>query len=214
MGVDAEVFCRAKQPLTDKEVARLGYELGAAIGPDHFLSNVAGTYGKAHGPISIEQENDWEVPGDGQLLNVHMFMRYYGPGYERGSWPIIRMTLEFLRAKDLTVYYFGNSGGCGERCEVTDEGIREMDAHWMASGGRPYRDGFGSFRSSKAPTCRVCLEPLTNSGGGGSDDYWTCQGCGYQAITDGEGKEHPLERYEEFFKAHERIRKARSGGVS
>jgi hypothetical protein len=62
--------------------------------------------------------------------------RYYGPGYERGPWPIIAAVLMALHAShDVeTVWYFGDC--FGEDGPFTPQQVLAFTAHYMATGRR------------------------------------------------------------------------------
>lgn len=206
MGVDVEIRVVPAKNLSAEEIALLGYELGSAVGSDHFFVDTEGEYGRKHGPLVADANNHYGISGV-QILKVRTLHRYYGPGYERGPWPILRAMIAFLKAHDCIVHYGSDSGDTMEI--ATDDWIATMDKHWASNGGRPYRDYFKSFRGKRGPTCKICGPPLTNCGGGGADDYWYCQGCGYKAITTGDGKEWPLIRNEEFFAVHSEVKAGR-----
>jgi len=76
--------------------------------------------------------------------------RYYGPGYERGPWPMICGVIMSLMASSNVkrVWYFGDHSYM-DQCandHLTIEKVNEISAHYMANGDRPYRDYFKSAR--------------------------------------------------------------------
>ena len=90
------------------------------------------------------------VPADklapaGATHEVDQLWRYYGPGYERGPWPIIAGVLMALHASlnVETVWYFGDSVD-GDN-PFTPQRVHEFNAHYMAVGDRPYRNAFKNF---------------------------------------------------------------------
>lgn len=94
-----------------------------------------------------ERFGDMEY-GDGQLrrcqyhdnrIEVFTFERYYGPGYERGSWPAIYAMIRSLEAAfpDLPIYYGGDESEHGEL--VGDEFITRMWDYWLSPEWNAYR---------------------------------------------------------------------------
>lgn len=135
-----------------------------------------------------------------QFLKVNFMGWYYGPGYERGNWPIIRATAEFLEMAlpGSEVWYGGDSSGV--LAERLDAAAREkMTAHYLANGHAPYRGSFGGFGSKAAQTCEFCAGfPMYETGGGGNKTFWWCDGCGLQRVTIG-AKAYDLKKGQNFF---------------
>ena len=79
---------------------------------------------------------EWE---DG-WLEFRTLNRYYGKGYERGSWPYIYSIFLLLKNHfpETTLFYGGDSMP-DETIEMTDERIAELWAHWLSSDGVNYR---------------------------------------------------------------------------
>lgn len=73
--------------------------------------------------------------------------RYYGPGYERGPWPVIHNYIVTLRAAlpGCTVHYGGDSDW-GNSPEATDDYLAEIWQHYLGP------DGFAYFRAGMAAT--------------------------------------------------------------
>ena len=81
---------------------------------------------------------------DEQLLEVHVWTRYYGPGYERGDWLFLRALFAYFNNKDdanYEVWYGGDSSGVEAEC-MTPSKIAEYDRHFFSKDGRAY---YGSF---------------------------------------------------------------------
>jgi hypothetical protein len=75
---------------------------------------------------------------------INCLDRYYGPGYERGSWPRIREAIDRLRkAPNVKAVWY-----CSDYCDgesaplVTDKLLAEYDAHYEAVGNEPYNRVF------------------------------------------------------------------------
>jgi hypothetical protein len=65
---------------------------------------------------------------NGPVIHIDLLDRLYAPGYQRGNWPNIRELIVALRPLCTDLYYCGDNGG--DRYEVTDEMLAEMDLHW------------------------------------------------------------------------------------
>jgi len=79
---------------------------------------------------------------NGANFNVYSLSRYYGMGYERGSWPIISGALMSLfEAENVDkVWYFGDChDDYGDKDEFTIDDLIEITKHYCNHGDRPYR---------------------------------------------------------------------------
>jgi hypothetical protein len=76
---------------------------------------------------------------DGATHEIDQSCRYYGPGYERGPWPLLAAALMALHAAHNVeaVWYFGDS--TEGALPISKEKIIEISAHYMTEGDRPYR---------------------------------------------------------------------------
>src|ERR1700679_1890441 len=124
MGIDAEMFVRQRgQALTQEEALEASYWMCAALGTNNFFVE-----DKGHHALSIVTAWDEDYyeelkgkvvwtqdglhieaePGE-QFIRVHLLTRYYGPGYERGNWMLLRTTIEWLKCRwpDSAVWYGG-----------------------------------------------------------------------------------------------------------
>lgn len=151
--------------------------------------------------IVITQDGPTIILGpDEQVVEAHLMSRYYGIGYERGDWPTIRAVAEFLELHipGCAIWYGGDSSGvCAE---PFGPAAREaLNRHYLSVGHTPYRSHFGSFRGTPAPHCSFCVADMQNSGGGGSEDFWFCEGCGQKTVTE-DGVRHDLKPHADFFK--------------
>lgn len=84
----------------------------------------------------IRPAREWAI--EGATHEVDQPWRYYGPGYERGPWPLISTVLMVLHASlDVQqVWYFGDT--CGGDEPFTSSDVIEFSKHYMAEGTRPY----------------------------------------------------------------------------
>ena len=137
MGVDACMFVRHKgEPLSDAEVKKISYLMTSTFGHRKFLQYEKGEIGdyperralRIVEPFVDEYDEDPELVGkivvtqdgppiiaeDGeQFLELSLFGRYYGPGYERGDWTFLRSLAEWLerQIEGCEVWYGGDSSG-------------------------------------------------------------------------------------------------------
>lgn len=121
MGLDAIIDFRFNDDHDPSALDDLGYELAY----------------KTRLPSSHPciQERTYCAPdGDIQLWRVSTMQRYWGPGYERGSWPEIRAGLAILLyyqqrgvISDLAYY----DDGAELREPVTDAMLAEFDDHYL-----------------------------------------------------------------------------------
>lgn len=230
MGVDAEMFVRIKGRenwLNEDQVRRLSYDLASTIGHDHFFIQQVDEqkpFGPPHHALTIikpygqaEYEDGypdlkgkvvWLQDGDPifaeegeQFILVHLYTRYYGEGYERGNWLVIRTTAEFLEQalSGSQVWYGGDSAGI--LAEPFDAVARaKLHRHWLSNGRRPYARAFTPFGDSRpAPECPTCKVPMFSTGGGQGQSFWSCDGCGREEIRQSDGKRVRVPRGKEFF---------------
>lgn len=75
----------------------------------------------------------------GSTHSIGTLERYYGPGYERGSWPDICSVLMLLHAcPQVSKVWYGGDSYDPPECTVDD--VLEISRHFMEHGERPYRD--------------------------------------------------------------------------
>jgi len=187
MGVDARMFVKLATPVDDAALIDAAYRLAEACGDERtfWLSRdedlARGEVRRALNRVTDACGGYRPVEADGTWLEVSLWGRYYGPGYERGDlWDYIAAA-EWCERNfaGCTVFY---GGDCGEGVELFDRADREtFIAHWAEHGGRPYyaRDG-KPWRETHAqqPTCPLCQHPATQYGSGGQFASWTCDACG------------------------------------
>ncbi len=79
MGVDAQMFVRTMEPISDDEIRRFAYVL-AAVFPGSIAENGLNRIEE------ISQPSEDILPMDGEtFIQVNLTSRYYGPGYRRGD---------------------------------------------------------------------------------------------------------------------------------
>jgi hypothetical protein len=193
MGIDAEMFVKRRgQPLTDAELLDASYWLCSTLGAEHFFITDKDSYGDAHHALSAvsvwEQDGPDIQPENGeQFIRVHLWSRYYGPGYERGNWMLLRTTIEWLQRRwpDCEVWYGGDSSGsCVEH--MTTERVAEFDKLFFSQGREAYthHKGWSAFGGATV-VCPTCNHETSNTGGGGGESFHYCGGCGAEFIVFG-----------------------------
>lgn len=217
MGIDAQMFARTRVVRTPVEVRKLSVDLVESFGYDSFwifpdAKNDDGTVGQhALEIISVYyQDGDDIVPEPGeQFIEVRLGTRYYGEGYERGDYPLIRAVADWIeiRMPDVSLWYGGDSSGV--EAVPFDRAERErLWVYFCFGGHRAYHGTFGSISGeNRSPVvCGFCDHAMITTGGGGSISYWLCTGCGQKVVRDNSsGVVKIAERHEDFFKAHHRL---------
>jgi hypothetical protein len=132
------------------------------------------------------------APVNGQCFyEVHLFVRYYGIGYERGPLPKILAVARWIRHRvpDSTILYGGDSSGINAEI-LTPEFEQELWGHFCEHGHKPYADRHWECNDGldDRPTCRLCNEQYIRFGGGSPFAAYACHGCGHQIETHDGGK--------------------------
>lgn len=181
MGIDAEMFSRTKAMLSEMDVRMLAGDLCASFGKEFFLLEKVGRHGPPRHALSIvptwEQDGPDITPDAGELfIRCHLMTRYYGLGYERGNWPLIRAIGEWMEARIGPVWYGGDSGVLAEPFPETRR--QELNQLFIRVGHSPYlRSG-----ARDAPICEFCgNRPMWNQGGGPGYLKWSCDACGAES---------------------------------
>lgn len=194
MGIDAEMFVRHRgRALTELEVRRLAGELAAAFGCDFFIIrppavllpegrhvlDIVSRCIQDGGPDIVPE------PGE-QFIRVNLFTRYYGPGYERGDWPLIAGVARWLRYRipDCSVWY-GSDHSCYE--ELTPELERAIWDHFCKYGHAPYNER-DSPLAGTGPWCDFCVRYMTRIHSKAHGDGWMCCGCNLSVRSVGSGR--------------------------
>lgn len=162
MGIDACIHFTSETKILEEELKKASYDIACVL-PDIFQ----GSYEYMDYPITYNEDED--------IYEVNIFMRYYGPGYERGYWPDIYATLFWLqnRFPKSKIYYYGDSGGEESEKLVTSELIINNFQHWIKYGHDPYRRYFGQGEKG----CNKCTKPLLHTGGGQGKELFSCPAC-------------------------------------
>lgn len=180
MGVDVVLLATIPDNLRIplEEQLAVSVEFATIIGDGGFYIRTDEVTGELMGEhaLSFKEDKDGH-----QVVSVNTWMRYYGEGYERGRWPIIRSMIEWLwfRFPGCEIQYGGDNSD--EYEVVTPESVAEINAHFLANGTRPYQMYFGEFGNH--PTCPACRVAVINVGGGGATEFWRCLSCGQRFLT-------------------------------
>ena len=219
MGVDARILIKIVKPeswlnptslrqLSTRLTTVLGHEL-FFLNPDenrHALSFVLDDYRKWAEDYPEDYPNFnpniavWSQDGDDivaepneQFVEVHLFSRYYGEGYERGDWKTLSWVMLWciFNIPDCEVWYGGDSSGiCAEH--MTSRRMTKMTKFYLTSNGDEY------MRHYKTPhTCEFCGCGVLNLGGSGRGaakdvKFWSCEGCGSQWVTEHQSQYGPV----------------------
>jgi len=137
MPTDLEIFATLGRPVSDEDVRRLAFDLSEALSSDRILDY------DGRGAILLESKAEYEVlpeelPREESVLRARLSTPYYGKGYERGRWPEIAATLEFLRHRLPGARVWYGPDGTEHVDEVTQEFLDSMWDYWAQHGSRPY----------------------------------------------------------------------------
>lgn len=208
MGIDAEMLARRvpRSRVTDKWLKELSWKMGQSLGAGKFFIDREKGYGAITrtndryryddspepGTVYTQDGDDVPAVGDECLLQVHLWGRYYGKGYERGDILFYIAVAEWLEMNipGCEVWYGGDSSGV---CAVpfTQELRKELREHLYSTEGRAYftswgqRDEFGL-----PPACALCPDGKycgERFGSGRTFASFRCAGCGHSCETHDSG---------------------------
>lgn len=180
MGIDANMFVRVKGKVTESQLIAAEHTLFERFGAEmlstwteHLLEEVD----------EVAQDGPTVTPRKGEaFINVNLWTRYYGPGYERGNIRLIIDVAEVLETIFVggEVWYGGDSSGvCAVRFNAAARA--ELRDHWLKVGHEPYRRGKNQFMpepdTDDGPDCRRCKVPTHRYGWGGNYAAYFCE-CG------------------------------------
>ncbi|HJX82306.1 MAG TPA: hypothetical protein VJ248_09760 [Candidatus Udaeobacter sp.] len=189
MGVDACMFLKVKEPISDDQILGLARDAFHRFGDELFV-----LHGKDHGGWSdsprhcisridrYEQDGDDIEPENGEtFLEVHLSGRYYGIDYESGRLPVYLSLAEYFEkvVPGVEVWYGGDSSGiCAEKF---DKKCRDnLFGHFCKHGHTPYQSHFDEEKSG--PECNLCKVKTIRNGWGAKYASFFCPGCSVTAV--------------------------------
>ena len=124
MGLDAVIY--VETPLTQEELDHANKYLKDRLGDIGFLCS----RDSRGNPLTPLQDESWH--GRNGRYSISTMMRYYGPGYERGSWPLIYAAIRVLQyaLPSHKVFYGDDSDRSGMEC--TQEFLESLWKHFSS----------------------------------------------------------------------------------
>lgn len=204
MGIDAQILVRgvSNDTVTDDWLREMSWQLGRSIGAEKFflsaddgrmaIEKTNSRYAETEEPPGSVYYEDADEPiraNRGEcLLEVNLWTRYYGIGYERGDLLTLCAIAEWLEYNipGCEVWYGGDSSGV---CAMPwpDDERRKLREHLYGEGGRQYfrswckRDEYGL-----PPACSLCPGGEYRGWRGGVGNNFAsfnCGGCGKTVET-------------------------------
>lgn len=215
MGIDARMLVIVTGPSPSAQQIKLwSANLCVALGAEHFFQNrekgeqalalskgydyssgeenpaKLGKMYNQDGPDLIAEENE-------TFLEVSLWSRYYGPGYERGNWQLICSVAEWCEVNipNCRVLYGGDSSGaCLEPFGMAERW--KLKQHAYGKHSRDYFTDRGRFASAvPAPKpdlsdCKLCVKEYSPQQFGYGPQYasYHCAVCGEYFTTKDNGK--------------------------
>jgi len=198
MGVDMQMFVKNPNPLKKDEVLAISYSLCEKFSVDKFFVQRPGEssfYKNGRHALEIikqyEQDGPTIKPQDGeQFIEVHLWTRFWGDGYERGDILLAINVAEFLETQfpECEVWMGGDSSGIN--AELFDKVARaKAKKLFFKVGHAPYREN-NSVGDFGGRYCGFCQHQMNQYGFGGQGNYagFICYGCGLKEETRDAGK--------------------------
>lgn len=212
MGVDAQMLVRVPRKLRPAEVFREAVRIARAFASDTFFIDRPGKgYGrrKKTGRHALTIETKYEQDGDPiiaepdeTLVEVHLWGRYYGPGYERGDLVTILAVARWLRGvwPDGVVWYGGDSSGIVAE-PLDAEAEAALWSHYMSAQGRAYFAGRWD-NTTVMHDCDFCKAALSSV----NATKFYCMSCGGHWQQQPDGSLRELDNKWEGHKVEEPVR--------
>lgn len=173
MGIDARMLIKTKSNPSQQQVLNWARQICDAYSNDKFWID----YEERRHCLTVideyTQDGDSIFPEkDETLIKVHLYDRYYGPGYERGDIGFYISLAAYLESliPRCEIYYGGDSSGV---LAVKFDSVArdEMFRHFVKNAGSPYSDSWKD--SNQTPICFMCNNPMRCYG----TNYFHCP-CG------------------------------------
>lgn len=184
MGVDAVIRFKLDNPLTDKEMNLVGYQLRSAF-RKYIWRQEKDIFGEKNYGIRRVTADWFGDEPEGNWYQVSTGISYYGPGYERGPLMTILGIATFLEAlfPNTPIYYGGDSD---DNYPVLDEQKKkELLDHFIKVQHIPYNSAFGRDKRVECPFCEQPMSPRMFSGNRVGYD---CTGCNTKAEVIGDSE--------------------------
>lgn len=130
MGIDVNLY--AEGQVTDEELAAacsfLEHRVPELAWNDHLDRT-----------LLVRNPHYGDHTGDTPRVELNTGSRYWGPGYERGPWPLISAAILAMRVAlpQCQVFYGGDTSHDGQPAD--DEMLMEFWLHWLSPEGDAYR---------------------------------------------------------------------------
>ncbi|MEO5803663.1 MAG: hypothetical protein ABIR24_09035 [Verrucomicrobiota bacterium] len=175
MPTGIELFATTDELISEHDVRVLASHLAECIGHDRLC--IWREKGK-HG-IVLQHKSEYHLlpdnlPKTESILEVDLSTPYYGPGYQRGYWPEIAATIEFLRHRLPTAKIWYGEDCSSDVHEMTPETTNELWHFWALNGGRRYYEQ--NPAGLEQPVCDFC--PGMKMHVDQLDRIAFCPGCG------------------------------------
>lgn len=211
MGIDAKMLVRgvARTTATPEWIKLMSARLAREVGENHFFQDRKNGRGALH--LTNHYEGDDEIfdgsvyHQDGPeiharlgeaLLEVSLWTRYYGVGYERGDLIAICAVAEWLEYNipECTVWYGGDSSGVSAQ-PFGREKREELKKHLYSVHGQNYfmdsKWGMSEKLDLPIKDCQLCAPKyyrLQQFGYGGNYAAYHCAVCGFYCATRDHGQ--------------------------
>lgn len=187
MGVDAQILLKFNYDPTDQQLRELQYNLMHRFGKGMFISTDYKTKENKMFLIRCNefyQDGDTITPKENEtLVEVMLWGRYYGEGYERGDGlKISAMLLYLSQQPNIEVWYGGDSSGITAQQYDQNRALNLLN-YFLINGNFPYDQYFTRDEENSAPLCSYCQIPMNRFGFGQSYAAFNCLGCNEQKIA-------------------------------
>lgn len=211
MGIGAKMIVRGVPEIavSDEWLKEMSWRLCQAIGAERFhveaparlaIDRSGALYPKdgLPGRVYVQDGDDIVAVAGECLLQLSLWGRYYGAGYERGDILAYCAIAEWLEAniEGGEVWYGGDSSGvCAKPFGEVER--KQLKEHLFSKNGRDYFSRFGAVLGGDGctppPACGLCPRGIYRGqsygfGRNGMFGAFSCEGCGKSVITEDGGK--------------------------
>jgi len=187
MGIDAEMFIRTKETISDESLIERAWRMCATFGWDKFWVNPDNGRRALMFVDQWEQDGPTLQPSNGEtFIKVSLCTRYWGPGYERGNLSLLITLAEWWERvfPSSEVWYGGDSSGVCAAHFDKDMRSQFLD-HAASKDGFAYRLGF-DLNGERPQVCAFCGNaPMSTCRWGKGGTGSVCLGCGLHRLVSG-----------------------------